>query len=85
MFVRGNENDFRTRLDAQVGGGSKAVPAGHLDIENDKVGRQRLDLLQCLIAVAGLTYDFNPFNITEKGPQAIEGESLVVHQQDAHL
>jgi hypothetical protein len=56
--VRGREHDARrTLLVDQAGGEIEAVQAGHLDVEEDDVGRQFVDETQRFDAVAGASDD----------------------------
>ena len=84
MFVGGDEDQLGARLDVDMGGGAEAVPLRHLDVHDDEVGRQRPDLVERLIAVTGMADHLDAFDVLKIGPQPIQRELLVVHQQDAH-
>jgi hypothetical protein len=56
--VRGREHDARRLVVVHEAGGEvEAVQAGHLDVEEDDVGRQFVDEAQRLDAVAGVADD----------------------------
>ena len=85
MLVEGGaEDDCRPRL-AERRDDVEPGAAGHLDVEEDHVGGQRLDALQRLDAVFGLAHDLDVAALGEQLAQAAAGRRLVVDDQGAQV
>ena len=84
MFVRGDEDQLRPRLDVDVGGGPQAGAARHLDVHDHEIGTQFADPVERHIAVGRAADQLDPLDIAEEAGQAVQCKGLVVHQQYAH-
>jgi len=63
---------------------TEAVEAGHVDIEQDQVGRELFDRVHRIDAVAGLADDDHIASGGECGPHTLANERFVVDEQDVH-
>jgi hypothetical protein len=80
--VGGHEHDRRPPIGGQLLEHLEAVELGHLDIQQDQVGRVPADRIQRGASVAALLHHFELGILADQIGQPVPGQGLVVHHQD---
>ena len=85
LVVRGHENDGRGAGGLQRAHDPEAVQFGHLDVEEDEVGRQPLDGGHRLGAVRRLADHFDVGLCREEAEDPLPRYRLIVNDERANL
>jgi hypothetical protein len=79
--IGSHEDDRRHVLGADLLDDAEAVEAGHLDVEEDEVGRELADCRDGLGAVCGFADDFDVRSALESNADTTSSERLVIDDE----